>query len=102
MREKRRMKLESLLRREISDIVQFEIEKPEGVMFATVTRVILSKDGRRARVFISALNREDAVKMVSVLNRASGYIQHLLGKRLRIKFAPKPSFEVEPSAQGLS
>jgi ribosome-binding factor A len=96
MNEKRKQRLESLLKREIANILQFEIEKPEDILFVTVNRVILSKDGRKAKVFISCLNHRDAIKMVAILNKISGYIQHLIGKRLRIKFTPKLSFEVEP------
>ncbi len=95
MNEKRKQRLESLLKREIADIVQFEIDKPKDIPFITVSRVMLSKDGRKAQVFISSLNQKDAVRTVSLLNKASKHIQHLLGKRIRIKFIPKLEFTVE-------
>ncbi|WP_022847292.1 MULTISPECIES: 30S ribosome-binding factor RbfA [unclassified Desulfurobacterium] len=96
MKNRRKERIESLLRREISDIITFEIDKPEGVSFVSVFSVDVSKDGRKAVVYISALKSEEAAVMVNVLNHAAGYIHHLLGKRLRMKVVPRPEFKVAP------
>ncbi|WP_457570326.1 30S ribosome-binding factor RbfA [Desulfurobacterium sp.] len=96
MKNRRKERVESLLKREISDIVTFEIDKPEGVKFVSVSSVNVSKDGRKAVVYISALKMEEAAAMVEVLNHAAGYIHHLLGKRLRMKVVPRPEFKVAP------
>ncbi len=93
MKGVRRERLKSTLLREISDIVRREIDLPEN-LFITVQKVELSKDASKATVFISALKQEDAVKAVEILNRASGYIQHLLGKRIKIRTVPRPEFVV--------
>lgn len=95
MRERRREKLTSLLVKEISDIISNEIDLPKNA-FITVHDVHLSKDGRKATVFISALKKEDALGAVKVLNRAAGYIHHILGKRLRLRVVPRPEFAVLP------
>ncbi|MEO2065238.1 MAG: 30S ribosome-binding factor RbfA [Desulfurobacteriaceae bacterium] len=91
----RRERLKSTLLREISEIIRREIDLPEDV-FITVQRVELSKDGSKATVFISGLKKEDAIRAVEVLNRASGYIRHLLGKRIKVRTVPKPEFIVAP------
>ncbi|TCK06686.1 30S ribosome-binding factor RbfA [Phorcysia thermohydrogeniphila] len=95
MRERRRERLRSLLIRELSDIIRSEIDLPEN-LFITVRDVHLSKDGSKATVFISALKKEDALTAVETLNRAAGYIHHLLGKRLKIRIVPRPEFVVSP------
>jgi len=94
MRERRKERIESLLKRELSNIITFEIDKPEGVSFITVSEINLSKDGKKAIVYISALKREEAVKSVELLNKASGYIHGLLGRRLRMKVVPRPEFKI--------
>jgi len=94
----RRERLKSQLLREISDIVRREIDLPENI-FITVKRVELSKDGSRADVFISGLKKEDVLLSVERLNRAAGYIQHLLGKRLKIRTVPRPKFFVDPEVE---
>jgi ribosome-binding factor A len=91
MKQIRRERLKSLLVREISEIVRREIDLPENA-FITVQRVELSKDGSKATVFISGLKKEDVLTAVKILNRASGYIHHLLGKRIKIKTVPRPEF----------
>jgi ribosome-binding factor A len=95
MRERRRERLKSLLIRELSQIIREEIDLPEN-LFITVQEVELSKDGSKAKVFISALNKEDALLAVERLNRAQGFIHHLLGKRLKLKVVPRPEFVVAP------
>jgi len=94
MKSYRRERLKSQLLREISDIVRREIDLPENI-FITVKRVELSKDGSKADVFISGLKKEDVVLAVERLNRAAGYIHHLLGKRLKIRTVPRPQFLVD-------
>jgi ribosome-binding factor A len=86
-----------LLKREISQIITREIDLPEGT-FITVQEVELSKDGSRATVYISALRREELTIALQTLNRASGFIHHLLGKRLRLKTVPRPEFKPAPEA----
>jgi ribosome-binding factor A len=95
MKRVRKERLKSLILREISDIIRREIELPERA-FITVYGVELSKDGSKATVYISSLNKEDALKAVEILNRAQGYIHHLLGKRLKLKVVPRPTFKVAP------
>ena len=95
MKKVRRERLKSLILREISDIIRREVELPEGALI-TVYGVELSKDGSRATVYISSLKKEEALKAVEILNRAQGYIHHLLGKRLKLKVVPRPTFKVAP------
>ncbi|MEO2068107.1 MAG: 30S ribosome-binding factor RbfA [Desulfurobacteriaceae bacterium] len=95
MRERRRERLRSLLIRELSEIIRTEIDLPEN-LFITVHDVHISKDGSKATVFISSLKREDAALAVETLNKATGFIHHLLGKRLKIRVVPRPEFVVAP------
>ncbi|WP_457680504.1 30S ribosome-binding factor RbfA [Thermovibrio sp.] len=95
MKKVRRERLKSTLLREISEIVRRDLQLPEN-LFITVQRVELSKDGSKATVFISGLKKEDTVKAVELLNKAQGYVHHLLGKRLKIRTVPRPEFVVAP------
>ncbi|ADY73572.1 ribosome-binding factor A [Desulfurobacterium thermolithotrophum DSM 11699] len=95
MRERRRERLKSLLIRELSDILRIEIDLPDNA-FVTIHDVHLSKDGSKVTVFISALKKEDAIKAVEILNKATGYIHHILGKRLKLKVVPRPEFVISP------
>lgn len=91
MKERRRQKLRSVLLRELSEIVRRDINMPEDA-FVTLRDVQLSKDGSKATVFVSSLKEEDALRAVEILNRSAGYIHHLLGKRLKLRVVPRPSF----------
>ena len=61
--------------------------------FVTVTRADVSVDYRSAKVFVSILGAEKDKKLaMSALKSAEGYVQGLLGKRLRIRHNPEISF----------
>lgn len=88
----RREKLSSQIAKEISAILLHELKDPR-MGFVTVTRADVSVDYRSAKVFVSILGAEKDKKLaMSALKSAEGYVQGLLGKRLRIRHNPEISF----------
>jgi ribosome-binding factor A len=82
-----------LLRQEISTIILTEMNDPRFQM-VTVTGVKTSSDLHHARVFVNvhqsdARQREETIES---LQRGAGRIQHLVGKRVRIKYIPQLDF----------
>ena len=88
----RREKLSSQIAKEISAILIHELKDPRRG-FVTVTRAEVSVDFRSAKVFVSVMGMEKDKKLtMSGLRSAAGFVQALLGKRLRIRHAPEISF----------
>ena len=88
----RREKLSSQIAKEISAILLHELKDPR-MGFVTVTRADVSVDYRSAKIFVSFLGAEKEKKLaMSALRSASGFVQGLLGKRLRIRHSPEISF----------
>ena len=88
----RREKLSSQIAKEISAILLHELKDPR-MGFVTVTRADVSVDYRSAKIFVSILGAEKDKKLaMSALKSASGFVQGLLGKRLRIRHSPEISF----------
>lgn len=84
----RRLRIEDLLREEISIIIQRELKDP-GIGFVTVLEVKISEDLRLAKVYYSVYGSDDDwQKTKEALERSKGYIKFLLGKRIRIKYMP--------------
>jgi len=82
----------SLLRREISRVIQDRVKDPR-VRAVTVTGVDVSEDLRYARAYVSIMGSpEEQHDAIEGLNRASRFIRAELGKRLRIKRVPEISF----------
>ena len=90
-------KLDSLLMREISSILQTEISDPK-LGFATVSEVRVAPDLSTAKVYVSFLGKNYAKRDgLEVLRRSKGYIKTLLAKRLSTRKIPDLTFMVDDS-----
>ena len=81
----------SQIQRELAALVQHGLKDPR-VAAPSILEVEVSKDLAHARVFFSVLNADDADECLDALNRASGYLQREIGKRLKARVTPKLSF----------
>jgi ribosome-binding factor A len=91
---RRKERVASVLAREISHIVAYEIKDPR-VGFVTITEVVVNPDLKAAVVFFSTLG--DKSKSCEVLKRAKGYIRSLLAQRVRMKAIPDLEFKIDNS-----
>jgi len=72
--------------------------KDRRIGFVTVTGVQLSPDLKHARVFVSLMGSEaEKEESLNTLNRATGWIRHELGQRIRTKFLPEIVFLTDTS-----
>ena len=84
--------MQDLFREEISVIIQQEIKDP-GIGFITILDVKMTEDLKYAKVLYSVYgSEEERDKTVEALRRAKGYIKHLLGTRVKLKFMPEITF----------
>jgi ribosome-binding factor A len=90
-------KVAEALRREIGTAILFKMKDPR-VRFVTVTRAEPSMDMRTARIYVSIRGDEDIKKKtLSILKKASGYLQSLVGEHLGLRYVPILSFFLEES-----
>lgn len=99
MQYKRKDRVADLLKREVAQIVQSDLKDP-GLGFVTITGAKLSADLKQARIFYSVLGDQDSKeKTASALNRACGFIQNEIGKRLKLKYTPEVLFQFDGSVE---
>ncbi|MFQ6002334.1 MAG: 30S ribosome-binding factor RbfA [Candidatus Zixiibacteriota bacterium] len=99
MQYKRAERVGDLIKKEISRIIQYELKDP-GIGFVTITGVELSDDLKKAKIFYSVLGDEKAKKESSAaLERACGFIQHEIGRKVRLKYTPAIYFCFDPSVE---
>jgi ribosome-binding factor A len=97
MAPSRKERLAEQVKEMLSRIILFELQDPR-VSFTTVTGVELSGDMRRAAVKISVMGDEkEQTVTFNTLRRAQGYVQKLLGERLKIKYVPSIRFVLDES-----
>ncbi len=88
-----------LMLREISDIIHREVKDPR-IGFCTVTRVILSDDLQYAKVYVSTMGKpEEEDKTLQGLERATRFIRHEIGQRLRLRHTPEIRFFSDKSIE---
>ncbi len=93
----RMLRINSLMRRELSQIIGFELKDPD-LGFITVMSIEVSKDLRHAKAFVSIMG-DGARKKKSLqrLLKAKGFMQRELGHRLSLKFIPEMKFIMDGS-----
>ena len=88
-------RLEGIIRKNISEIVQFGVKDP-SVGFVTITDVQVSNDHSYAKVFCEFLGQEARAQAgLKALNRAKGYIRTELSQRLDIRRCPELIFVID-------
>ncbi len=65
----------------------------------TITHVDTTSDLRYAKIYISALNKEQEGEMMKGLRSAAGYLRRELGAALRLRYTPELQFEADDSIQ---
>lgn len=87
------------LQQELAILIQREIMDPR-VGMTTVSAVEVSKDLAHAKVYITALNQEQTHQQtIDALQHAAGFLQHELGKRLKLRTIPRLKFVYDDSIE---
>ena len=93
-------RVNSLIRQEISQLLQREVKDPRLSSFITVTEVVTAPDMKHSRVYISHLGteakRNEALK---TLTAAAGFFRRELAKTLKLRYTPELSFHGDDSIE---
>ncbi len=93
-------RVNSLIRQEISELLQHQAKDPRFGSFIAVTEVSTSSDLRYAKIFVSHIGSEEEKKeTLKALAAASGFFRNELARRLRMRRIPELSFEWDESIE---
>lgn len=92
---KRISRVNELMRREISAVIQREFEWKGSLV--TISAVDITQDLKEGKVFVSVLGGSSS-EILDKLNRKSGMIQGLVAKRVVLKNTPVLRFRIDQSA----
>jgi len=93
-------RVNSLIRQEISQLLQRQVKDPRLGTFITVTEVSTSADLKHAKVFVSCIgSKEGKQETLSVLAAASGFFRSELAGRLKLRYIPELSFHWDDSIE---
>ena len=93
-------RVNNLIRREISELIQRDLRDPRIDDFVTVTEVSTSTDLKFAKVFVSCISgKDEGRKTLTVLNSASGFLRTELARKIRLRRIPELSFYWDDSIE---
>jgi ribosome-binding factor A len=93
-------RVNNLIRREVSELIQRQLRDPRLDEFVAVTQVTTSPDLQYARVFVSCISgKQEEKKILGVLNSASGFLRTELARKVRLRRIPELSFYWDDSIE---
>ncbi|MDP8266003.1 MAG: 30S ribosome-binding factor RbfA [Candidatus Aceula meridiana] len=85
-------RVNEMIRREISNILQKELEDPR-LELTSISRVETSRDLRQAKVFFTVLGGDKKIEQtLEGLGSAGNFIRKKVASRVHLKFIPQFSF----------
>jgi ribosome-binding factor A len=90
-----------LIQREISGLLERQVNDPRLSKLISVTEVTLSPDFKHAKIFVSTLNSEinNKAEMLEGFNNASGFLRRELASHLKLRYTPQLSFHYDDSIE---
>ncbi len=86
-------------RKEISQIIGYELKNPSVTGLISVTKVKVTNDLKFAKVYVSILNSKNVKDTLAGLKKSSGYIRSELAKRINLRNTPELIFELDDSIE---
>jgi len=92
-------KINEELKRELSNIINYEVKNSNVTGLITVTKVKISPDLRFARVSVSIINSRNIKQTLAGLKAASGFIRSRIAEKINLRVTPELVFEFDDSMQ---
>lgn len=95
----RQGRIDEEFKREISNIINYELKNSNVTGMISVTRVKVTPDLKYAKVAVSILNSKNIKNTLDGLKKSSGFIRKELAKRINLRNTPELSFELDESLE---
>jgi len=85
------------LKRELSNIINYEVKNSNVTGMISVTKVKTSPDLKSARISVSILNSKNIKQTLAGLKAASGFIRSRIAEKMNLRVTPELIFELDES-----
>ena len=85
------------LKRELSNIINYEVKNSNVTGMISVTKVKISPDLRFARVSVSMINSRNTKQTLAGLKAATGFIRSRVAEKMNLRVTPEFVFELDES-----
>ena len=97
--ENRLNRVNEELKKEISQIISFELKNPDATGLISITKVKVTPDFKYAKVYVSLLNSKNEEKTMEAIQNSAGFIRSLIAKRINLRITPELVFEKDDSME---
>ena len=87
------------LKKEISQVINYELKNPEVTGMISVTKVKVTPDLKYAKVYVSILNPKNLSKTLSGLKESAGFIRSRVAQTVNLRITPELVFEYDDSIE---
>lgn len=95
----RRGRIDEEFKREISNIINYNLKNPNVTGMISVTKVKVTPDLKYAKVDVSILNSKNIKNTLDGLKKSQGFIRTELAKRINLRNTPELTFELDDSLE---
>lgn len=97
--EARLNRINEELKKELSQVISYELKNPNVTGMISVTRVKITPDFKYAKVYVSILNSKNIQKTMEGLKESSGFMKSKLAKTINLRITPELVFELDDSLE---
>ncbi|MCI8759641.1 MAG: 30S ribosome-binding factor RbfA [Clostridia bacterium] len=92
-------RIEEEYKKELSQIIGYELKNPNVTGLISVTKVKVTNDLKYAKVYVSILNAKNMKDTIAGLKKSSGFIRSELARRVNLRNTPELIFELDDSLE---
>lgn len=92
-------RIEEEYRKELSQIIGYELKNPNVTGLISVTKVKVTNDLKYAKIFVSILNSKNIKETLAGLKKSSGFIRSELARKVNLRNTPELIFELDDSLE---
>lgn len=92
-------RIDEELKKELSNIINYELQNSKITGMISVTKVKTTPDLRYARVYVSILNSKNRKETLAGLKQSSGYMRSQIASRINLRITPELVFELDESLE---
>ena len=97
--EARLNRINEQLKKELSQVINYELKNSNVTGMITVTKVKITPDFKYAKVYVSILNSKNINKTLEGLKDSAGFIRSRIAKTINLRITPELVFEIDDSLE---
>ena len=95
----RQGRIDEELKKELSQIISYELKEPSVTGMVSVTRVKVTPDLKYAKISVSILNSKNVKETLAGLKKSSGFVRSEVAKRINLRITPEIIFILDDSME---